>query len=884
LAKRKTINPSIKTQNLSVIEQFIEQRAYQIFALLSIVGLFIIFKDYLLFDRILMYTDIASDSYTGQYTKFYHNAMSLRETGIPKWSFYHGMGQNLFPGHINNPFWLILYALGENLEYGLVYVEILKMFLTGTIFFFFLKARSHQAFTCIVGALLITFCGGLMLQSSGWYELSSFFILSVFLLFSFEMLFTKGKWVWLPIAVALISYNLYYFYLSAVFLLPYSILRAYELEYSIKIYTRKIIYVGLLSILGMGINALFIIANFNLMINSPRAIGDASHTDKLSAIPIFSLESTHFYKTMLLRFFSNDMLGTGKAQIINNINHEDFKGWGNYLEAPIFYCGLICLILLPQVFIKNSKRNIILYGSFLILWTLFLIFPYFRYALYFFKGDYLRFGLVFIIPVTLMIYTCIAIDKLLKKNKLNLISLGATLLALLVFLLIDYKNLNHSIVYDKVKNLVIVFLILHSVSLLFLHNKTYQNISKILFLITICFELIVMGNITINERSYVKTRIWEKKLGYNDYSLDAVNYLKSKDSSFFRINKSYESKLNPNMHSSLNDAKAQLFFGSSVYYSFNQINYITFLQEAKIIPKGDATWSRWAPGVKNRPLLQIITNHKYNIFKHKCTGTEQFYLDSVNSFDNNTLIYKNKINLPFGYTYDKISSLDTYNKFKNSYTREKDILMLLSCIIDNEDIKQFNTLNTKDVYNYIDTIGIVKDTAYIVPFTKNNQELMQFFPTIKKLCSKYNLPLVDSTGNLAYNKTSAPKGSSYYFMKMLLWNNIKNAVLQRKEDTLSITEWSQNHFKGTVELDKPKIMFFSIPFDKGWKATSNGKEIQLFKANIGFTGMLLAEGKHEILLKFSPPYLKLSIIISSISIIIFIFVKLFISRLKLNYL
>ena len=46
----------------------------------------------------------------------------------------------------------------------------------------------------------------------------------------------------------------------------------------------------------------------------------------------------------ILRQFSNDMAGTG----------SHFLGWQNYLEAPSSYCGLICLLLTPQVFVAAS--------------------------------------------------------------------------------------------------------------------------------------------------------------------------------------------------------------------------------------------------------------------------------------------------------------------------------------------------------------------------------------------------------------------------------------------------------------------------------------------------------------------------------------------------
>jgi hypothetical protein len=77
----------------------------------------------------------------------------------------------------------------------------------------------------------------------------------------------------------------------------------------------------------------------------------------------------------------------------------------------------------------------------------------------------------------------------------------------------------------------------------------------------------------------------------------------------------------------------------------------------------------------------------------------------------------------------------------------------------------------------------------------------------------------------------------------------------RRQDTLSTRAHSQNRISGTITLTQKKLMFLSIPFDRGWSARVDGKKAELLRLNVGFMGLLLEPGNHTIDLEFDPPYL-----------------------------
>src|SRR5437870_1721689 len=116
------------------------------------------------------------------------------------------------------------------------------------------------------------------------------------------------------------------------------------------------------------------------------------------------------------------MLGTG----------DDFRGLWNYLEAPLAYIGLFSLLIFPQVFVGATKRQCILYSGFLCLILIPTIFPWFRYLFWLFQGGYYRaFSLFSILAIITLSMT--AFSRYIESQRLNLWTLGATLLALLGF-------------------------------------------------------------------------------------------------------------------------------------------------------------------------------------------------------------------------------------------------------------------------------------------------------------------------------------------------------------------------------------------------------------------------------------------------------------------
>ncbi len=64
-------------------------------------------------------------------------------------------------------------------------------------------------------------------------------------------------------------------------------------------------------------------------------------------------------------------------------------------------------------------------------------------------------------------------------------------------------------------------------------------------------------------------------------------------------------------------------------------------------------------------------------------------------------------------------------------------------------------------------------------------------------------------------------------------------------------------FSASIELDKPNLVFFSIPYHDGWSAYVNGKKVDIERVNVGFMAVFCEAGYSEIRFEYETPMLKL---------------------------
>ncbi len=782
----KTNNPT------NLYDAYIKgKELYYLFGILLAVCYFV-FSDFISLKKVYLFRDIGSDSINIYFPALASMSDYLKTQGVPGWTFDQGMGQNMFPLWFSDLFsdFLILFDKSK-IPYGIVFMEIIKIILSGFVFFKYLKELKLTNYSSLLFSLLFAFSGFIILGGC-WTIFSSEALYAIIIIYGFERWLNHGKILWLVLGIALMAFlQPFFLFMYTILIASYAIARYYD----VKTVDNKAFFVFIIKTVGLAVLAVSIssyqlFADLLQYTESPRVGGEASLFARLQKQPMFDLADEVLRFTTVFRSFGSDMLGTG----------SNFKGWQNYLEAPNFYCGIICLVAFPQFFSSLTKKQKYFYGTITAFFCLPIIFPFFRYAFWAFSGDYFRtYSLV--VVFFMVMFSARAIHYIEQKGKINKMVLGITVLFLLFLLYTPAAQFKPAI-NPNLRSFATILIFIYAGLLFGLSQQSnVKHLCKVLLLVICVIELASFSSITVNKRDVVTQRILNDKLGYNDYTVEAVNYLKQIDKSFYRLNKDYMSGLA--IHGSMNDAKVQGFYGTQSYFSFNQKNYIKFLGDLSVIDVKDENSTRWAKGLGDRPILFSIASGKYWLSKRTDNAIANMGFDSIGKFGD-VKVYKNKYALPFGFTYNKTISGKDLKKLSPS---QKDFCLLRACVVDSVD-----------------------------------KSALDFLP-------KFNLS--DTTAALDFT------------------NYLAN-VNELKKDNFSVTKFKENNITGTINTPESKILFFSMPFDEGWKCNINGKETKLMRLNCGLTGLLTQKGTNAVELIFEPRYKKIGTIGSILAICLFI--------------
>jgi hypothetical protein len=612
---------------------------------LLLVGV-LVFSNFLLLDKVLLYKDVGADSVNDSYPYFVHLSDYLRREGLPSWSFCVGMGQSLFY-LMGNLIWEpVVWLPREVIAHALVFQHLFKTLIAGLLFFRFLQLRGLTLYASLLGSLLLAF-SSYMCTGSCWIVSADETVGFTFLLFAMEEAISRGRWIYIPFAVALTGLiTVFHFYLSAVLLCLYVPTRLFELHGWRPVELGSACTrLALFAFLGVGLAAVISFGSAQSILNSPRGSGTIGNFTWAPTPALFQLESPVYYVTAALRPFSTDMLGTG----------DEFWGWTNYFEAPMTYCGLLCLLMVPQAFIGASRRQRILYGLFLSFVLVPVIFPWFRYLFWIFKGGYFRaFSLFIVLGIITLSMT--AFSRYTQRKPLNLWILGASLLLLLSVLYLPSHEIQ-MLISKQLRQTVAIFLILYAALLIAGQIVKRQSITGSIILFLAAIELVHFDRITVNRPTVTKQELNER-VGFNDETVDAIRDIKASDSSFFRITKTWGS--GPATRPSINDAMVFNYYGTLSYSSFNNLNYIKFLLAVDAVSSVDiATEAQWTPGLVGQPLLSTFACEKYVLTKTPVPFETAEQFEFMRRYGN-IYLFRDKMGLPFGLAFDRYIPEDLF--------------------------------------------------------------------------------------------------------------------------------------------------------------------------------------------------------------------------------
>jgi hypothetical protein len=634
---------------------------------LLLVGALIYWR-FLFGDAVLLYEDVGSDSMHSYYPDFVHLSSYIRSQGFPSWSFCVGMGQDLAyaAGYL---IWQpVSWLPKELIAPALVFQHLGKILIAGLFFFRFLQLRGLPAPAPLLGSLLLSF-SAYMCMGSCWYPLADEVVCFAGILLATERALLRGRWLMLALVVALVGMiNPFFLYLCASFLLFYVPIRLFDqYGWQPRSILRPCLALTAVAALGAGLGALISLPYLRAVLNSPRGSGATSAVTALGSTPLFRLESARHYITAALRPFANDMLGAG----------DDFHGWFNYLEAPLTYCGLLCLVVFPQVFVGATRRRRIIYSLLLAGILIPTVFPWFRYLFWLFQGDYYRTFSLFSI-LALITLSMIAFSNYIQYRSLNLWVLAATTLVLGGTLYLPFAELQ-TLIRPDLKLAAVILLVSFSFLLAAGKLMKRQTLAAYLILGLTILELIGFDRITVSNRPTVTKQELRERVGYNDETVDAVRDIKASDDSFFRITKLRPSTVS--VFPSLNDAMVFGYYGTSSYSSFNSVNYTNFLTAVGVMPPNSETNTRWSFGLVDSALLSAFACEKYLLVDDPTRFQMDPNYEAVQRYGK-TFVFRNQLFLPLGLTYSRFMDEDTFLRLPPGGKQE---VLLRAVVLSNQD-------------------------------------------------------------------------------------------------------------------------------------------------------------------------------------------------------
>ena len=131
------------------------------------------------------------------------------------------------------------------------------------------------------------------------------------------------------------------------------------------------------------------------------------------------------------------------------------------------------------------------------------------------------------------------------------------------------------------------------------------------------------------------------------------------------------------------------------------------------------------------------------------------------------------------------------------------------------------------------------------------------------------------TQALVLDASTAMKYTDYVRYKMFLPSDLSASAYEEscahlRTQCCSEFDYSTDGFDAKITLPDKKLVFFSVPYDKGWTAKVNGKETEVIKVDFGFMAVPCEQGENTISFTYKTRYFAQGAVISAAGVTIWI--------------
>ena len=118
------------------------------------------------------------------------------------------------------------------------------------------------------------------------------------------------------------------------------------------------------------------------------------------------------------------------------------------------------------------------------------------------------------------------------------------------------------------------------------------------------------------------------------------------------------------------------------------------------------------------------------------------------------------------------------------------------------------------------------------------------------------------------------------YAAMVPASNYDNVASNLKKEVLENVKLSDNHISGNIKVSKDKILQLSIPYSKGYKIYVDGKKTETFSSGIGYIGVKILKGSHNINVTYKSPGIVAGAMLTIISTLFWAFYVIRIERVR----
>lgn len=887
-------------QKLSVIDEVLfkiyyvygKRRWEGLFLVVLLGSIVILFNQYLIGNRVFLFPTLNSDAYTQFYPLHCIRNEHFHNTGnIIGYSFMSGLG-----GEIStlNPF-QIIYAIfdKELIPYLLWVVQGLKVFLAGLFFMLFLYEQRIAPLACCIGGLCYGFCAQVIVGGL-WLMQAEGAIILAMLLYSVERIIRRKK-----IGCLLVSLSLLYLvFSSSMQIIVITIVFLYiVMRVTIKasenwkeiVHYPFIKWVFLISVI-MSFAFLFMVwKEFSFLLQNEQIVKNLKNINKVPKI--FSKENFKLIEISFMRTIWHTILGV--------VGDTEYFGMVDYLGDGTFYCGIISLLLYPQIHVGKRKIEKFVWMCWSFIIFLLTCVPKFRFLLQGFARynykDVRLMGTLLILYPGIVVLNNIVSKKNLFSKKLFLAT-GAVILVLYNVVGIKHYLMGHKLSF--VNFLIVDIVILSYIFLIYyLVESIYLEEFRKVFTISCCIVGVMLIEIMGLDYGFINN---SNSLDKNEFSESYINdgtsdimtnvYLQDPNN-FFRINKSY--------FRWYSDAGAQGYNGT-MYYSGTLTSetedFINLVYQLGL--PLHANFPGTFAGTYGYPYVSAIMSCKYGLTRdNNCI--DYGYLYDWN--EEGIQVYENKYFLPMGFIYHKAVKRSEFERLTIS---EKMSIILAGAILEDEDFETLNmevptenryhrnlrSIYTKQYSNveFGTEIRIpsskIENTIeiYINGETGLEQGMKVFWRRKKEKYCEENSRLVSCYENgggealltlsnledIEYIRiNSFPQDKSEKVIpnvRLSVYNSDEyyrdytENIRELRKNYLQLDIYSDEYIKGTIDVDYDGICYFPILNRAPFIYVVDGIKVEPFKVNYGFSGVYLEAGQHtvEVIYTSTSPFYK----------------------------